>query len=134
MSSLSDLAFDMEVDVAGTPGLRMDECVLHAHLTEHELRQHEGPDGASRAQLFAEEEQRHLVVAAAERTSVNINAIVTGDGRRQRGGGMDSLECVVEALSRYDGAYAHEHSCPLECARDRAGNCERARGETTGKK
>jgi hypothetical protein len=117
MSSLSDLAFDMEFG-AGTPGLRMDECVLHAHLTEHELEdgraawQHEGPAGAPRAQLFAEETP---AVAAAERTTVEVNAIVTGDGRRrERGGDMDSLDCVVEALSHYHGAYAHKHSFHMD--------------------
>ena len=102
MSSLSDMAFDMEFEVdAAWPGLRMDECVLHAHLTEHELEdrraawQHEGPAGAPRAPVpFAEEEPPPA--AAAERMPVKINAIVTGDGRRlERGWGMDSLECVV---------------------------------------
>jgi hypothetical protein len=120
MSSLSDLAFDMEfeVEAAGMPGLRVDECVLHAHLTEHELEdgraawQHEGPAGAPRAHLYPEETP---AVAAAERTTVKVNSIETGDGRRrERGGGMDSLECVVEALSRYDGAYAHKQSFPLD--------------------
>jgi hypothetical protein len=123
LSSLSDLAFDME----DLDFVRVDECVLHAHLTEQEITveraaSQEGvttppPVREQLAGRCAEEHEEPLeppVFAAANagRTAVKATSVM-GKGRRRDEGGLDrdSFQCVVEALSRYT-----HHADPLsEC-------------------
>ena len=108
LSSLSDLAFDME----DLDFVVVDECVLHAHLTEQEITERAASQGGAvharvreqRAGRCAEEHQEPEeppAVVAAGRAAVKASVMVAEGRRSSDERGQDSFQCVVEALSRY---------------------------------